>query len=113
MTGHRTFIAMFRALDCLNDEKPNDKLQEFLSDANVYLFRDRNAAVKDIQDEFVKYFNKNAYNEVVSIDDAYKVVATYLYQNYSFGKIFTEISLEEWEMLCGIINDECDAEGIV
>ncbi len=40
MTRKNIYIAMYRALDCLYDESPNEELGEYLSEANPYLFKD-------------------------------------------------------------------------
>ena len=85
------FIAMFRALDCLYDEKPSKELGEFLSEANPYLFKDRHSADPAVIEEFNQYVDAHIEEMGDTVKDAYQMVAVYL-KDKGFSNIFSDIS---------------------
>ncbi len=101
MTKSKIFIAMFRALDCLYDENPHEELAEYLSEANPYLFKDRKPADSGIEEEFNEFVDKD-----MESPEAYACVKKYLAEKTDFAKLFSDISLEEWNDLCNIIEEE-------
>ena len=80
MNIKRLFVTLFRAIDCLNEEKPNKDMQCFLADANPYLFKDRNAAVADVQHSFEDFIGNVDFKDISSL---YDIVYNYLKVNYS------------------------------
>ena len=107
MNIKRLFVTLFRAIDCLHEEKPNKDMQCFLADANPYLFKDRNAAVADVQHSFEDFIGNVDFKDISSL---YDIVYNYLKVNYSFADEFLNISQSEWRDLCKIIDNECDEE---
>ena len=101
MRANNIYIAMYRALDCLYDEHPNNELGEFLSEANPYMFKDRHAADPAIQKDFDEF----VYEDMESVE-AYECVKRYLTNKTSFCDIFSDITLEEWVELCDIVDKE-------
>ena len=99
------FIAMFRAMDCLYDENPSESLGEFLSEANPYLFKDRESADPALILEFYEYMKAYGSAEDETAENAYRIVAGYL-KSKGFEKRFADISIDEWKNLCRIIEDE-------
>ena len=108
---HRIYIALFRALDCLYREHPNNTLRFFLSNANPYLLKDRCSADPSYLSDFLSYMKQHGTDERLSFQDAFLKVREYLKDNTAFSTRFDDISLSEWEALCAIINEECDEEG--
>ena len=102
-------LAMYRAMDCLYDEQedPSEELLQFLSDSNPYLYRERTAVDPAIQASFDRSMNYQNIAQEVDISSAYSAVKIFLAeQNLNFAKMFEDISLEEWENLCRIIENE-------
>lgn len=101
MNRKHIFLAMFRALDCLYDESPSKPLGDFLSEANPYLFKDRCSADPAVLAEFSACMD----GDNISAADAYSKVKEYL-AGKELDEKFAEISMEEWERLCQIIENE-------
>ena len=109
MTKQQVFIAMFRALDCLNDESSSEELRDYLSDANPYLFDDRGSVDPSIEADFFASLG-SAEAEDLSPEALYKHVQQYLNDKTPFGDRFADITLEEWSALCAIIVQEGSTE---
>lgn len=106
MNRKLTFIAMYRALDCLYEEAPCEEMRDYLSDANPYIFKDRESADPAIGAEFADLWTKLHYPEDVSANEAYAFVKEYLRSSTAFATAFEDISFAEWCDLCDIISDE-------
>ncbi len=101
MTQKNIYVAMYRALDCLYNESPNEELGEYLSEANPYLFKDRQSADPAIESEFDEFVDGD-----ISPFKAYECVSEYLAQETNFSTLFSDISLEERKDLCAIVEEE-------
>ena len=100
-------IAMYRALDCLYDEKPAKNILQFLTDANPYIYSDRTTADPAVQADFNKSMDKQHIGQEVDEEISYFAVKIFLAeQNKNFAKMFEQISLDEWKKLCEIISLE-------
>ena len=100
-------IAMYRALDCLYDEKPAKNILQFLTDANPYIYSDRTTADPAVQADFNKSMDKQHIGQEVDEEISYFAVKIFLAeQNINFAKMFEQISLDEWKKLCEIISAE-------
>ena len=98
---------MYRAMDCLYDEKPTKKLLQFLTDSNPYLYKERTTADPAIQADFNNSMYKQNINSEVDEEISYSAVKNFLAdQNKSFAKMFEKISLDEWKKLCEIVSAE-------
>ena len=110
MNVKRLFVAVFRAVSCLNEEKSQPDMQQYLEDSDPYIFTDRTAAIQDVQ---ITFENSNS---ILTIDDfnnypqLYEAVYKYLSETTTFSSRFLEISKEEWSTLCTIVDNECDRE---
>lgn len=102
------YISMFRALDCLYEEDPDETLGAFLGDANPYLFTDHSSADPAVEDEFVKYANEYLKNQELTLESSYDMVVHYLENFTSFSERFKNIDLEEWTSLYEIVSQEED-----
>lgn len=105
------FIALYRALNCLYDEAPNERLRVYLSDANPYIYADRTSADPAVYSDFCEFLDKQFHKEDYPIEESYSIVKSYLESDYlsyygNFVKTFEDISLEEWNDLCGIVIEE-------
>ncbi len=110
MNIKRLYIALYRAILCLNEEEFDSDMENFLSDANPYIFTDRASADPALQDEFEK--NLPPQLDYNNFDSLYDIVYDYLKTNSSFSERFTQISKDEWKDLCKIVDLECDDEKV-
>ena len=106
MNRKLTFIAMYRALDCLYEESPNEIMREFLSEADPYIFTDRESADPAIGVEFADMWINCSLPDDISVSEAYTFVKNYLHKYTSFATAFDDISFSEWCDLCDIIVEE-------
>lgn len=106
MNKHTVFIVMFRALDCLYEESPNETMREYLSDANPYIFKDRNSADPAVGAKFANKWIRSGLPEDISAIDAYSFVQDYLQSYTPFSAVYDDISLSEWCDLCEIVIEE-------
>ncbi|MCM1523228.1 MAG: hypothetical protein NC120_02110 [Ruminococcus sp.] len=113
MNIKRSFIALFRAVQQLNEEQPLNEMRDFLADADPYIFKDRRAAVEDIQRQFECSKSILSVKDFTDTDILYEAVYGYLKEFTVFSNRFSDISKDEWKNLCDIIDKECDEEGIV
>lgn len=105
-------LAMYRAMDCLYEEQktPSEELLQFVSDANPYLYKERVAADSALQAEFNDSMNRQNIGQNVDEKSAYYAVKSFLAeQNPRFAEMFEDISIEEWQELCNIIESEENA----
>lgn len=111
MNVYRLYIAMFRALECLNEEKSSKDLTIYLQDADPYIFKDRHSAIPDVQNDFINKINKKInFNDPKS---TYYSILDYLSSKSDFSNKFRNITLEEWNNLLKIIDQECDDEHVL
>ena len=94
------YIAIYRALECLEHEKQNEELSLFLDKANPYVFVDRKSADPAIYGEFQTWYEKQ------NIKNSYEIAKEFLNNNTNFGNMFTEISESEWNDLIKIVEEE-------
>ncbi len=113
MNIKRAFIAVFRAICCLNDELPNNDMEAFISDADPYIFKDRTAAIADVQSEFENSKSLVKFNDFSNSDKLYDAVYGYLEEYTSFAERFAGISKDEWTNLCSMVDMECDDEQVL
>ena len=106
MNRKLTFIAMYRALDCLYEETPSELLREYLGNANPYIFKDRDSADPAIGSEFADMWTSLHLPDNISDSEAYDFVRKYLKSRTEFATVFDDISLAEWQDLCNIIMEE-------
>ncbi len=106
MTKGKIYIAMYEALECRYDETKNEELMEYLSEANPYIFKDRNSADPVISEDFSEFVKEDTEPE-----KAYGCVTEYLKNKTKFSEIFSDISLEEWKELCKIVEKEKRTDG--
>ena len=97
---------MFRALDSLNKESPNEKMREYLSNANFYIFTDRKSAGPASWAEFANMWIISNLLDDISADDAYSFVKNNLQRNTSFAGVFDVISISECRDVCNIVTGE-------
>ncbi len=110
MNINRAFIALFRAVYQLNEEQPMSEMQDFLADADPYIFKDRQAAVADIQRNFENCSSLRSFDDFGNSDKLYEAVCGYLKECTGFSERFSDISKNEWAELCNMIDSECDSE---
>lgn len=110
MNIKRAFIAMFRAVYQLNVEQPMNEMQDFLADADPYIFKDRQAAVADIQRDFENSGSLRSFDDFGNSDKLYEAVYGYLKECTGFSERFLDISKDEWADLCAMIGSECEKE---
>ena len=96
------YIAMYRALECLEEENPNDALASYLDKANPYVFIDRKSADPVLYNQFMDWLK----NEEVNDDNSFEVVKKYVNENTEFPGILSEIDKEEWSALIALIKRE-------
>ena len=102
-------IAMYRAMDCIYDEQeqPSEKLLQFVSDANPYIWEDRTTSDPAIQADFDKSMDRQNIGVEVDEETAYHAVKNFLAeQNNDFFELFEDISIDEWKNLCDIVAEE-------
>ncbi|MBR6013744.1 MAG: hypothetical protein IK062_08190 [Selenomonadaceae bacterium] len=100
-------IAMYRALDCLYDEKPTKNILQFLTDANPYIYSDRTTADPAVQADFNKSMDRQNIRQEIDEEISYFAVKNFLAgQNKNFARMFEKISLDEWKKLCEIVSAE-------
>ena len=111
MTKKNVYISMYRALDCLYDETQREDLGNYLSEANPYLFIDRNSADPAIFAGFSDYFDSFHNKNDISAEEGYVLVKNYLRSEHmayygKFEPLFEDVSLDEWADLCRIVEVE-------
>lgn len=111
MNIKRLFVALYRALYCLNEECTDKAMEKFLSDCAPYIFIDRFSADPALQEEFEKFLPQNV--DYSNFDSLYSCVYDYLKTHTSFSDRFTQISKDEWNMLCMIVDNECNDENVL
>lgn len=103
---HIYYIAMFRVLDCIYDEEPTEELRQYLSDANPYIWEDRDSADPAEYDQFLKFYKSTKGNKILSVDEAYNFALKYLESYTTLATDFTKVTKEEWDALCKIVKEE-------
>ena len=98
------FIAIYRALECLEEETKCEAISAFLDKANPYIFKDRKSADPIIFNEFVKWIEDN--NLEVRLETSYALAQRYITENTPFAAFFEDIDEEEWTSLIDIIKNE-------
>jgi hypothetical protein len=94
------YIAVYRALECLEQECQDDDLSAFLDKANPYVFVDRKSADPAIYDEFKLWCKEQDKRKT------FEVVKDYLNNKTKFGEIFSLITEEEWNDLVKMVEEE-------
>ena len=95
------YIAMYRALDCRQEETKNEELREYLGDINPYVFVDRKSADPAYYSEYEKWLENN--ESYCKNNNSYEIIKKYLKDNTDFYDLFIDISNEEWDKLISIV----------
>ena len=98
------YIAMYRALDCRQEETKNEELREYLGDINPYVFTDRKSADPAYYAEYIEWLKKN--NSFCKENNSYEIIKKYLKDKTNFYDLFIDISKEEWDKLESIVKKE-------
>lgn len=98
------YIAIYRVLECLEKEEPNEELSGFLDEANPYVFTDRKSANLAIYSEYEEWIDKRG--KELAEEDSYEVAKSFIAEKTSFEDRFAKIDKEEWEDLIHIIKSE-------
>ena len=119
MTKKLLLIALYRALDVLYDEMKDGKhddtnirgLEDYLAEANPYLFVGRESADPAISAELNKFFDQFYSEDNITPEESYQFIRKYLSSEYTdyYGdllSLFDDISLDEWVALCQLIEKE-------
>lgn len=104
MNAKVLYIAIYRALDCLESEMPNAELSAYLDKANPYVFKDRKSADPLIFLEFEQWMD--SVEKEVSETDSFDLAQQYITEQTPFATIFEDISRDEWNSLIEIIKEE-------
>ncbi len=87
------FIMLFYCFDSLSESHNDEELNEFLSDANPFVFTDRCSADPSIYEEFDK-----AITQLSFIDFGYSNVKSFLEKHHpNLVKIFLETNEDNWQ----------------
>ena len=98
------YIAMYRALDCRQEETKNIELSEYLDFVNPYVFKDRKSADPAYYAEYIEWLKKN--NSFCKGNNSYEIIKKYLKDKTNFYDLFIDISKEEWDKLESIVKKE-------
>ena len=98
------YIAIYRALECLQKETGNEDMLSYMGDANPYIFKDRRSADPAVYNDFVDWVN--AQGKDVDKNNSYEIAKLYISENTDFISYFEDISAEEWSKLIDIITKE-------
>jgi len=104
MNRQIVYIAMYRALECVEQETKNAELSIYLDGANPYVYKDRKSA----DPLFFKEFNNWIDECKIELDDnnSFDIIKQYLLEKTKFGGILNDISAEEWNSLISIVRTE-------
>lgn len=108
---HIYYIAMFRVLDCIYDEDPSEELRQYLSNANPYIWEDRNSADPAEYAQFLEFYKSKNAGNLLTTDEAYDIALMYLKTFTKLSTEFTKVTKKEWERLCVIIKEEENYKG--
>lgn len=98
------YIAMYRALDCRQEETKNIELSEYLDFVNPYVFKDRKSADPAYYAEYIEWLKRN--NSFCKGNNSYEIIKKYLKDKTNFYDLFIDISKEEWDKLESIVKKE-------
>ena len=98
------YIAMYRALDCRQEETKNEELKEYLDFMNPYVFVDRKSADPAYYAEYIEWIKKN--DDFCKENNSYEITKKYLKDKTNFYNLFIDISNEEWDKLINIVEKE-------
>lgn len=96
------YIAIYRVLECLEEEQPNPDLADYLDKANPYVFVDRKSADPVYYNQFVEWLESSSIDK----NDSFGIAKRYICENTDFAHIFAEIDKEEWDSLIEIVKSE-------
>lgn len=107
MTLDRVFIAMYRALSVLYDERPDEEeMLWWLGDANPYIWADHRAVDGEVQSEFEDFAEERGCTGELSSAESYEMVGRFLRMRFAWGERFDDISEGEWASLCKLVDEE-------
>lgn len=98
MTAYETFVHLFEVLDHIYDEEPNEKLGDYLSGLNPFMFEGEGSADPAEFDEFNLEYLKKFPLRCAQPECAYDFCKEYLnkFASSETVKAFDKISLEDW-----------------
>ena len=108
MTRRYIMIAMYQAMDCMYDEHPSEELLDFVTELNPYIWTSRTSADPAVEIEFNEFIDENfGRQSEFDQNQAYDIVKKYLENlNPAFAVIFSNITIEEWNNLCKIVEED-------
>ncbi|MGI6216887.1 MAG: hypothetical protein ACOYIK_04670 [Coriobacteriales bacterium] len=77
VTAHEAFVAVFYALDAAYDESKDEEIGKYLSDANPFLFNDRDSADPAIFEEYQGKF-LNQFGDWAGVEESLEFSRAYL-----------------------------------
>lgn len=98
------YIAIYRALECLQKETGNEEMLSYMADANPYIFMDRKSADPAVYSEFNDWVNASGID--VDKNNSYEIAKSYIAEKTDYISYFEAISVEEWNELIDIIAEE-------
>ena len=78
VTAHDAFVNMYYALDAAFDEHRSDRLREFVSEANPFLWKDKGSADPALYIEFERAGKREFENDEATAPEARCFVRNYL-----------------------------------
>lgn len=98
MNSYDVFVYFFYALDYVYDMKGSEKLGDYLSGANPFLFEGNGSADPAVYDEFEKAFKKEFKTDRIDKTAAYNWLKKYTVEmkNDAVKEAFETITLNMW-----------------
>lgn len=78
VTAYDTFVNMYYALDAAFEERSSDRLREFVSESNPFLWKDKGSADPAVYIEFERAWKKELGDGQVTPSEARRFVRAYL-----------------------------------
>ena len=103
MNNQILFLAIYRALECLEEEQQGIKIDEFLDKANPYVFKDRKSADPSIYDEYSIWLDNSGIT--VTDESSFDIAKKYV-GNMGYEGILETIDEVEWKALITLIKSE-------
>lgn len=98
------YIAIYRVLECLEEEYPSEGLSSYLDMANPYVFNDRKSADPVYYDSFKKWAEQSGVT--VTEGNSFEIARKYIAEKTEFAEVFSAIDEEEWAALIALIKEE-------
>lgn len=78
VSAYDAFVNMYYALDAAHDERSSDRLTDFVSDANPFLWKDKGSADPAVYIEFEQAWNERFGDREVTAPEARRFVRDHL-----------------------------------